>query len=94
MRSFVIASLVFLSACCTSIEAFEQEREEARACSEGDTCVLAGSAQCLCAGPVNAARAAEIEASADGVCCEGTMVDCVAFTNVRCENERCVADVL
>ena len=25
-------------------------------------------------------------------CCGGTLVDCVAFTNLRCENGRCVGD--
>ncbi len=93
MRSFILASVVFLSGCCLSEEEFSQRRQDAAACSPGDTCVLAGSAQCLCAVPVNASRAAEIEAAADEVCCGGIQVDCVAFENPRCENGRCVADI-
>jgi hypothetical protein len=94
MRPFILASLVFLSGCCLSTEEFHQQAEEATACSPGDTCVLAGSAQCLCARPVNASRATEIDGSAQEVCCGGTIVDCVAFTNLRCENGQCVADTL
>lgn len=95
VRSFLLlVSVVFLSGCCESIESFSEQRQDAAACSPGDTCVLAGGAQCLCAAPVNASRAAEIEAAADEVCCGGIQVDCVAFLNPRCENGRCVADVL
>jgi hypothetical protein len=94
MRPFLLASLVFLSGCCLSEEEFSQQVEEAEACAAGDTCVLAGSAQCLCARPVNAARAGEIDAAARDVCCGGTLVECVAFQNPRCENGRCVADTL
>jgi hypothetical protein len=94
MRPFILASLVFLSGCCLSQEDFEQQRSDAAACSQGDTCVLAGSAQCLCAGPVNASKAEEIEAAAKDVCCGGTAVECVSFTNPHCENGRCVADRL
>jgi hypothetical protein len=94
MRSFILASVVVLSGCCLSEEEFSHQRQDAAACSPGDTCVLAGSAQCLCAGPVNASRAAEIEAAAGEVCCGGAQVECVAFRNPRCENGRCVADRL
>ncbi len=95
VRSFLLlVSVVFLSGCCESIESFSEHRAEAAACSPGDTCVLAGGSQCLCAAPVNASRAAEIEAAADEVCCGGAQVDCVLFQNLRCENGRCVADVL
>jgi hypothetical protein len=92
MRPFLLASLVFLSGCCLSQEEFQQKVDEAMACSSGDTCVLAGSSQCLCARPVNASKAAEISSSAQDVCCHGGVVDCVAFRNPRCENGRCVAD--
>ena len=92
MRSFILVSVVLLSGCCESIEDFSAQRAEAAACAAGDTCVLAGSAQCLCAAPVNASRAAEIEAAAEGVCCGGIQVDCVAFQNPRCENGRCVGN--
>ncbi len=94
MRTLILASAVFLSGCCLSTEDFAQQREDAAACSPGDTCVLAGGGQCLCAGPVNASRAAEIEAAADDVCCGGAQVECVFFQNLRCENGRCVGDVL
>jgi hypothetical protein len=94
MRPFLLVSLVFLSGCCLSNEDFNQQVEEAAACSPGDSCVLAGSAQCLCARPVNASKAAEIDASAHDVCCGGSMVDCVSFQNLRCENGKCVADIL
>jgi hypothetical protein len=94
MRSLLCASVVFLSACCASEEDFSEQVAEAQACSPGDTCVLAGSAQCLCARPVNASKAAEIDAAAKGICCGGVIADCVAFQNPRCEDGRCVADTL
>jgi hypothetical protein len=94
MRPFVLASLVFLSGCCLSTEEFHQQVEEATTCSPGDTCVLAGSAQCLCDRPVNASRATEINDSAQEVCCGGAQVECISFTNLRCENRKCVADTL
>jgi hypothetical protein len=93
MRSFILASVVFLSACCVSEEEFSQEAEEAAACSAGDTCVLAGASQCLCARPVNASKAAELDALAQEVCCEGRAVSCVPFLNVRCENGRCMGNL-
>ena len=92
MRPLILASLAFLAGCCLSIEEFEQQAAEATACSPGDTCVLAGSAQCLCARPVNASKAEEIDATAGDVCCGGTLAECIAFTNLRCENGRCVGD--
>jgi hypothetical protein len=94
MRPFIFASLVFFSGCCLSHEEFNQEVDEAAACSPGDTCVLAGSAQCLCAQPVNASKASQINSSAHDVCCGGAVVECISFTNLRCENGRCVADTL
>jgi hypothetical protein len=94
MRPFILASVVWLSACCPSIEEFTDQRETATSCSPGDTCVLAGSSDCLCPTPVNASRAAEIEAAADEVCCGGAQVECVFFQNPRCENGKCVADTL
>ncbi len=94
MRSFILASVLLLSGCCLSQEEFHQQAEKATACSPGDTCVLAGSAQCLCAGPVNASQAAQINAAAHDVCCGGGVVDCVVFQNLRCENGHCVADRL
>jgi hypothetical protein len=94
MRSLILASVVLLSGCCLSTEELAQQREEAAACAPGETCVLAGSSQCVCPVPVNASKAAEIEAAADEVCCGGAQVDCVFFQNVRCENGRCVADIL
>jgi hypothetical protein len=94
MRSFILASVLMLSGCCLSQEEFNQQVEKAAACSPGDTCVLAGSAKCLCSRPVNASQAAQINASSQDVCCGGGVVDCVAFRNPRCENGRCVADTL
>jgi len=94
MRSFILASVVLLSACCVSEEEFSEEVAAAEACSAGDTCVLAGSADCLCARPINAARAEEINVMAQEVCCHNTMVSCVGFINLRCENGKCVGDTL
>ncbi|MDY7226763.1 hypothetical protein [Hyalangium rubrum] len=92
MRYLILASVVFLSGCCVAREELSQEKEDAQACEPGDTCVLAGSSQCTCASPVNASKAKEIDSMADNVCCYGSAVDCVAYTNPRCENGRCVAD--
>jgi hypothetical protein len=67
--------------------------EEASACEPGDTCVLAGGgSQCTCDVPVNATRAREVDLLAERVSCGATMVECVSFTNLRCEDGRCTAD--
>lgn len=78
-----------------SPEAFHAQVEEARQCDSGDTCVLAGSARCLCATPVNASRAQEVDDLASQVECGNLVVDCVLYEieSVRCEANRCTADI-
>ena len=71
-------------------EQFEAMVEGARACSTGDTCTLAGAGACLCAQPVNAARAAELDAAAARVECGGAVVRCMNPGVARCEAGRCV----
>jgi hypothetical protein len=64
--------------------------EGARACTEGETCALAGAGTCTCAQPVNASRAAEIDAAAARVECGGAVVRCANPGTARCEAGRCV----
>ena len=71
-------------------EQFEAMVESARACAPGDTCALAGGGACLCAQPVNASRAAELDAAAARVECGGAVVRCMNPGAARCEAGRCV----
>lgn len=87
-------ALVLTSGCGRiSLEEFSAQVREARACGEGDTCVLAGGGTCTCASPVNASRAAEINDAVERVDCEGSMVDCIGYRTARCENGQCVGDI-
>lgn len=88
-------ALVLTSGCgkTLSLEEFSAQVREARACAEGDTCVLAGGGTCTCSSPVNISRAEAINEAVKNVDCEGSMVDCVAYrNNARCEAGTCVAD--
>lgn len=67
--------------------------EEARRCEPGDTCVLAGGSRCSCGVPVNASRAEEVDDFARQVDCGNVVVDCPIVENVRCEANRCTADL-
>ncbi len=96
LRSRVVGLALVLTSGCgrISLEEFSAQVREARACSEGDTCVLAGGGTCTCASPVNASRADALNEAVKNVDCEGSMVDCVAFQpNARCEAGQCVADL-
>jgi hypothetical protein len=64
--------------------------EGARACTEGEACALAGGGTCTCAQPVNASRAAEIDAAAARVECGGAVVRCANPGAARCEAGQCV----
>jgi hypothetical protein len=72
------------------VEQFEALVEEARACTGADSCALAGAGTCLCAQPVNASRAAEVDAAAARVECGGAVVRCMNPGAARCEAGRCV----
>lgn len=86
--------LVLTSGCGgISLEEFSAQVREARACTEGDTCVLAGGGTCTCASPVNASRAEAINEAAQEVNCRGSMVDCATYRNARCEGGTCVGDL-
>ena len=62
----------------------------ARACAQGEACALAGAGTCTCAQPVNASRAAEIDAAAARVDCGGAVVRCANPGAARCEAGQCV----
>jgi hypothetical protein len=64
--------------------------DEARACAQGEACALAGAGTCTCAQPVNASRAAEIDAAAARVECGGAVVRCANPGAARCEAGQCV----
>lgn len=73
-------------------EELEEIIESARACAEGDTCILAGSGQCTCPTPINSNSAERVAEAVEDHDCEGLAVDCRARSNPRCEQGRCVAD--
>jgi hypothetical protein len=87
-------ALVLGAAGCGGItdEEFQQIIEEAQVCEPGDTCVLAGGGQCTCDQPVNADSVERVERAVQDLDCGGAVVDCIGFSNPRCENNRCVAD--
>ena len=64
--------------------------ESAQACREGEACALAGAGTCTCAQPVNASRAAEVDAAAARVECGGAVVRCANPGSARCEAGKCV----
>ena len=90
--------LVLVSAACESPEdRLERLIDEAAACEEGDTCVIAGATDCSCGEPVNAEQEDEVNAAAEGItCCDlfgaCMMVECAAVEHLRCEEGRCAAD--
>lgn len=73
-----------------SSEALQALVEGARACAGGEACALAGAGTCTCAQPVNASRAAEIDAAAARVDCGGAVVRCANPGVARCEAGQCV----
>lgn len=90
-------ALTGLMACADPKDTLAAVIDDAAACAEGDTCVVAGATDCSCGGPVNSARVDEVEAAAARVSCCDLLgrciaVECAAFENVRCEAGRCVAD--
>lgn len=92
MRRLVALLLVLATCGGLSTAEFQKRVEEAAACAPGDTCVLAGQSQCTCRVPVNARNQAAIDADAKLVDCGGAIVSCIFFSNVRCENGKCVGD--
>jgi hypothetical protein len=88
----VFALLLLGGACTSSLEEYWREVEKARACEQGDTCVLAGhGTRCACPVVVNEAHAQRIDELAQKVSCNHA-VDCFLPCNPRCEDGRCVAD--
>ncbi len=87
------AGALLLTACFATLDDLSELKKEAAACAPGDTCVFAGGLDCTCASPVNAKRAAEVEALAESVSCFGEgMVECgygpeagAACVEGRCE---------
>ena len=98
LRSVLVACAAtpLLLGCPMSKQDFSALVDDARACDEGDTCVLAGQGGCVCARPVNAKRAAEVDSAAEAVACCTPLgcedVLCSGFENLRCENGACTGD--
>jgi hypothetical protein len=92
-RAIHVLALVLVGGACTSsLEEYRREVEKARACEQGDTCVLAGhGTHCSCPVVVNEAHAQRIDELAQKVSCNHA-VDCLLLCNPRCEDGRCVAD--
>ena len=92
----LLTATMMLAACGSDISLQEYAGivEASRSCSEGDTCVLAGSGQCTCATPVNASRWESVEDAAADVECNGAQVECPTHERVRCEANRCRSDTL
>ncbi|MBF5042226.1 hypothetical protein FGE12_07440 [Aggregicoccus sp. 17bor-14] len=73
-----------------SSEQLQDLVQSAQACREGEACALAGAGTCTCAQPVNASRAAEVDAAAARVECGGAVVRCANPGSARCEAGKCV----
>lgn len=89
-------ALVLASGCGTiSREEFREQVREAEACTEGDTCVVAGAARCTCGSPVNASRAEELNEAAQFVDCGlYPNLDCAPYGNLSCVNGKCIGTML
>jgi hypothetical protein len=87
MKPWLMTVALAFAACAPTTADLSALIDEARACDEGDTCVLAGSGRCSCNTPVNGARAAEVNDLASQVACIG-VVDCPWHSSVRCEAGR------
>jgi hypothetical protein len=88
-------ALALTSGCGTlSIEEFREQVQEARDCTEGDTCVLAGAGRCTCGSPVNASRAADLNDAAHYVDCWYSNLDCAPYANMRCVDGKCIGTML
>src|SRR5262245_45903832 len=96
-RLIAIITVLLCAAACEdssmSRDDFDHMVQLAQRCEPGDTCVLAGSGACTCAVAVNAEEAESIDEAVEDVDCEGTTVICAQFTNPRCEDNICVADI-
>jgi hypothetical protein len=86
--------LLCVTAACdtTTPEEYAHIVEQARPCTDGDSCVLAGSSDCVCPTPVNATEQERVSMAATEVDCNGAIAECIAHTNVRCEGGRCISD--
>jgi hypothetical protein len=78
-----------------SLGEFQTQVDAAKACdvTVGDTCRNAGGSQCLCATPVNSAKAADVDRIAQSISCGSSTVRCAPMLNPRCANGTCVADI-
>jgi hypothetical protein len=94
MRSAFLLLSACLSLSCggTSEEDLRVALEEAAACTLGDTCIVAGKTSCSCAMPVNERSVEHIRALAADVHCSEGVVKCMSWSQLRCENGRCVGD--
>src|SRR5687768_16679398 len=95
MRLFALLALTLVT--CGDADSFTRDDllqviNDARACDPGDSCILAGSSQCTCQMPINAESEDDVTAAAEQVDCEGRIVQCVGWTNLRCEDGLCIAD--
>ena len=78
-----------LPACGSSIAELSSLVREARDCSDGDSCVLAGGSQCTCDTAVNAKRKQDVDLAAAMVDCGGAMVECAACIDPQCARGLC-----
>lgn len=80
---------VALPSCGISIQELSNVVREARPCSAGDTCVLAGGSQCTCSTAVNAEKKHDVDIAAASVDCGGAMVECEACEDPQCLQGTC-----
>jgi hypothetical protein len=96
-RTMLLPLALALTACESAEERLDRVIDEAKACEEGDTCVVAGGTDCTCGAPVNEEKAAEVTAAAADIeCCDlfgrCVAVDCAGFQDVRCEDGTCIGE--
>ena len=95
----LFVALAFAWACQADdgLDAYDQAVQEARACSDGDECVITeGPAGCRpCEVAVNADHAPSVTRAAEQAECPTERLACIPLEDPRCEAGLCVAtDVL
>jgi hypothetical protein len=77
----------------TKIQAYDDVVTEARRCSAGDACVIAGGVRgCRCAVAVRASAKQRVDSAAKEAACEQVeRLYCPPLSNPRCEKSVCIA---
>ncbi|MGC4113447.1 MAG: hypothetical protein QM765_02000 [Myxococcales bacterium] len=86
---YAIVLAAALPGCGISIQELASVVREARACTDGDTCVLAGGSQCTCNTAVNSTKKKDVDIAVASVDCGGAMVECAECLDPQCVQGMC-----